>query len=162
MIQEFTKLSQMRFGELMCVYEEGNVENALDRYAGMDKNAAVLQVEQDFYNYLDEVFFLTEHARYFVLSENGKYISALRVEPYEDGMLLAALETRPGFRRRGFAKKLVRLVAEHIEKPIYSHVLKDNMPSILTHYACGFERVLENAHFIDGTVSEECCTLLRK
>lgn len=162
MIEVFYKLSDIRFGELMCVYQEGNTENAKERYAKLDRNAAILQVEQDFYIFLEEVFFSVDDAAYYVLSENGKYLSALRLEPYEDGFLLEALETRPGFRRKGYAKKLVSFALDQVKKPVYSHVLKDNVPSLSAHFSCGFKKIMDSARYIDGTVSHACCTLLRK
>ena len=162
MIEVFYRLDNIRFGELMCVYEEGNRENADIRYANMDRNAALLQVEQDFFAYLNEVFFVQKNAKYYILIENNKYVCAARMEPYADGYLLTGLETRPEYRRRGYAKKLLREIVGFVEQTIYSHVMKDNLASLKTHYSCGFEIVSEHAEFIDGTTSHSCYTLARK
>ena len=51
MLHIFRTLSQMSFRKLMMVYEEENLEDASLRYSAMDKNAAILQAEQDFYAY---------------------------------------------------------------------------------------------------------------
>ena len=162
MLRFYDKLSDLCFGELMCVYEEGNCEKANDQYAHMDKNAALLQAEQDFYAYLEEIFFRTPNARYAVWEEGGRYISALRLEPFEDGLLLEALETRPEYRNKGYAKKLILSVLPYICVPLYSHVNKHYEPSLRTHVSCGFVLVSENAKLIDGTRVDYCYTFVRK
>lgn len=158
----FDSLSNLRFGELMCVYEEGNRENAKDLYGHMDRNAGIIQAEQDFYAYLEQVFFKTNNARYAIWEEDGHYVSALRLEPYEDGLLLAALETRPGYRQQGYAQRLIRSAMDLVLVPVYSHVNKGNMASLKTHFSCGFERISEYAKRIDGSMVDDCCTLIRK
>ena len=162
MLKIYSKLDELCFGELMLVYEEGNKENAQDRYPRMDRNAALLKAEQDFYNYLHDVFFPTKNAFYAVWEEKGKYVSALRMEPFQDGMLLEALETRPEFRRQGFAKKLLAEVMSKIEGKIYSHVNKHNDASLAVHYACGFQKISNVAVYIDGSSALWCFTLCRE
>ena len=162
MIKVFNKLSDICFSELMCVYEEGNAVNAEIKYADFDRNAAILLAEQDFYAYLEEAFFDSEDARYYVIIENGKYVSALRVEPFIDGYLLEGLETRPDFRRRGFAKTLINELLNEKQIIIYSHVLKSNEASLATHFSCGFEVLLDSAEFIDGSHSDKHFTLVKK
>ena len=73
-----TSLQQLRFGQLMEVYLESNLEKA--------ERIGLLQAEQDFYQYLDECFFPTPGAVYAVWVEGNEYISALRLEPYRDGL----------------------------------------------------------------------------
>ena len=93
------------------------------------------------------------------LSE-GKYICALRLEPYCDGLLLEALETAPAYRRRGYAEKLILAAIAHFAgKKLYSHVSKRNVPSLCVHEKCGFRRILEYAVYIDGSVNQRSCTL---
>ena len=162
MIYVFDNLSDMQFAELMCVYAEGNEKNACELYGKMDINAAILTVEQDFYQYLSQVFFPVKNAKYFVWVEKGKYVSALRMEPYEEGLLLEALETRPEYRMKGYASTLLRAAIASVDLPVYSHVLKDNFASIKTHLACGFEVVSDSAKYIDGTTNADCYTLVRK
>ena len=95
--------------------------------------------------------------------EDSRYISALRMEPYKDGLLLEALETHPDYRCRGYAKKLISAVLDHLlsqeSKPIYSHINKRNVASLNTHTACGFQRISEQAVYIDGSVTPHCCTM---
>lgn len=72
--------------------------------------------EEDFREYLSQVFFAAEGAAYFILEEAGRYVSALRLEPYEDGLLLEALETAPEERRKGYAAHLICETAAHLKK----------------------------------------------
>ena len=108
MLQIIRSMSQLDFSGMMALYEEGNLENAADLYPHLPQGQGLAQAEQDFYQYLRECFFKTPGAYYAVWAENGQYRSALRMEPYKDGMLLAALETHPDFRRRGYGEKLIR------------------------------------------------------
>lgn len=157
------RLQELNFPKLMELYSESNRENAEEQYSWDDTNLAILKVEQDFYQYLNEVFFQTKGAFYAVWEENGRYKSALRVEPYRDGLLLEALETHPDYRNLGYAKCLVNAALELLKgegnASVYSHVNKRNVPSLRTHLSCGFCRVSEYAVYIDGNVNSQCCTL---
>ena len=151
-------LRELDFSRLMAVYAEGNAENAEDLYPEMSAGERLLRAEQDFYQYLREGFFPVQNAYYALWVEDGEYVSALRIEPYKDGVLLEALETHPEKRRRGFAEKLVKAVLAG-ERKVYSHVGKRNVPSLRVHEKCGFQRISERAVYIDGSVNGKCCTL---
>ena len=154
------KLRDLSFGKLMEVYGEANLENGQDRWPDEPEARQVALAEEDFYNYLQQVFFKTDDARYLIWEERGRYISALRLEPYRDGLLLAALETRPHMRRYGFAEKLVKAALEYVgDMTVYSHVSKQNVASLRTHEKCGFEKLLDYAVYADGSVNDRCCTL---
>lgn len=160
MLLVFYKLKDLSFSQLMMVYEEGNRENAEEFWPDMEEGQRMIRAEQEFYQYLREVFFPTEHARYYVWEEKGNYVCALRLEPYRDGMLLEALETHPGYRRMGYAARLIRAVQEVCpDSKIYSHVSKRNVASLKTHEKCGFRRIAENAVYADGSVTGRSCTL---
>lgn len=156
---------ELDFPMLMEVYVEGNRENGADNYPQLSAEQQLLQAEQDFYAFLRE-FFSVEGSVYAVWQAEGKYASALRLEPYRDGYLLEALETAPELRRRGYARQLILAVLETVcrEKgaTVYSHVHKKNVPSLAVHKACGFERILEHAVYIDGSVTQRSCTLRRR
>jgi len=158
MLHRLTSLRELDFRELMAVYAGSNQENASEMYPELSEGQAALQVEQDFYSYLRDCFFRTEGAYYAVWQLSGRYVSALRIEPYKDGVLLAALETAPDQRRKGYAEKLIRQVLAS-ERKVYSHVGKQNLPSLKIHEKCGFQRTSEQAMYIDGSVNEKCCTL---
>ena len=160
MLRIYHKLGDICFSELMKVYEEGNVENGRELYPDLADNLQILRAEQDFYAYLRDDFFCAEHAVYAVWEENGVYLSALRLEPFQNGLLLEALETRPGYRQRGYAKKLMDASLPIFSKPIYSHVKKTNTPSLRTHKAYGFEVYADYAVFVDGSVDHKYYTLV--
>lgn len=163
MLRIFYRLKEMDFGKLMELYSEGNRDNAEQQYPQEDVNIGILLVEQNFYQYLNEVFFPTEGAFYAVWLEEGRYISALRMEPYRDGYLLEALETHPNYRRKGFAKALITAILRQFgctdTSSVYAHVHKGNDASLKTHLACGFTRISEQTVYIDGSVNSRCCTL---
>lgn len=158
------KMPELQFGSLMAVYEEANRENGRLRWPEEPEMRQLQLAEQDFYRYLSQVFFLTSGAVYAVWKENGRYVSALRLEPYRDGVLLEALETAPEQRRRGYAAGLIRAVQEKLKQEgkvrLYSHVGKRNLPSLKTHESCGFRLESDCAVYIDGSVNREAYTLL--
>ena len=158
------QLCQLSFEQLMEVYREGNLENGRI-LAPFDSQARQLQLaEQDFHSYLAETFFPVRGAMYAVWEVEGKYVSALRLEPYRDGLLLEALATAPQERRKGYASALIRAVEEKLctKAPLrlYAHVAKKNTPSLKTHASCGFLKISDSALYIDGSADSRCVTLL--
>lgn len=154
-------LRELKFGALMSVYEEGNRENGAELWPDLPENQRIIRAENDFYQYLREIFFAQPGAVYCIWEAGGKYVSALRLEPYRDGLLLEALETAPEQRRKGYAEELIRGVLESCGAcKIYSHVSKRNVPSLGIHEKCGFRRILEYAVYVDGSVNHRCCTLI--
>ncbi len=146
-------LRELQFSRLMEVYIEGNLEKAED-------GLSLLEAEQAFYQYLKEDFFTASGAVYYIWAEQGRYVSALRLEPYKDGLLLEGLETAPDQRRKGYAGALIRgMLAVEKVRPIYSHVHKNNTASLKVHEGCGFRRVAECAAYIDGSVNDRACTM---
>lgn len=162
----FYSLNELNFEELMAVYEEGNRLNGAclypDESATMQKRLA----ERDFADYLRETFFRQDGAAYCVLVENSLYISAARIEKFEDGYLLSALETRPDYRRKGYGKRLIDALVLMCSGrgllPVYSHVHNNNIASLSLHLQCGFCVVKEFARYLDGTVRSDTKTLIYK
>jgi len=160
LLRWFRNLAQLDFERLMAVYREGNRENALTLYPQMPVDAANLRAQEDFLAYLREDFFRHKGACYCVWEERGQYVSALRLEPWQDGLLLEALETHPDHRRKGYAKQLILAVQRELTgKRIYSHVHKKNKASLATHKACGFTVFRDTVRLLDGTVSAGSYTL---
>ena len=154
------KLHILRFGELMSVYEDTNIENGANTYPTVSKGEQILQAEQDFYRYL-ELFFNTDGSFYVLCNIDCKYVSALRMEPYKDGLLLEALETKPSARRKGYGEAVLKYglqIAEKRTSKVYSHILKSNTPSLYLHHKCGFSRVSDIAVYIDGSVDKNAYT----
>lgn len=158
MVQIIRSLKELNISQLMAVYTEGNRENAQEFYPELPEGQRILCAEQDFYQYLRQGFFPVKNAYYALWVEAGEYVSALRIEPYKDGVLLEALETHPEHRCRGYAEKLVKAVLVG-ERKVYSHVGKKNVPSLRVHEKCGFRRISEQAVYIDGSVNSRSCTL---
>lgn len=152
-------MSRLVFSKLMSVYAEGNLENARELWPELSENEQLLQAEQAFYHYLNGVFFKSPGAVYAIWLEGDTYVSALRLEPYQDGLLLEALETSPDHRKQGYACCLVEAVKERFPGKIYSHIIKRNTPSLRTHEKCGFKKILDHAVYIDGTVARNAYTL---
>lgn len=156
-------LRELRFGELMEVYADSNAETAR-QWFHYPSGFALQRAEDDHRQYLQDIFFRTPGAFCALWQEKGKYVCALRMEPYKDGLLLEALETAPSCRRKGYAVSLIRSVQSSLRASgavrIYSHVDKRNISSLKTHEACGFSRISDGAVYINGSVDYRCCTLL--
>ena len=153
-------LRELRLRDLMEVYADSNREKASD-WPNLPPMFALQLAEQDHREYLQDIFFRTGGAVLAVWEENRTYVSALRLEPYKDGLLLNALETAPVHRKKGYAVRLIRAVQENMGNvKIYSHVNKRNMPSLKTHEACGFRVISDCAVFLSGSVDYRSCTLL--
>ena len=155
MLQIIERMNKLPFSELMEIYIEGNEEKA-EAYG----DGGLLRAEQEFDDYLRNDFFRIPSAIYCLWRESGKAVSALRLEPYQDGWLLEALETAPAYRKRGYATALVKSVREYLgEEILYSHVSKMNEASLRTHFSCGFEVWKDYAVYLDGSVSQRAVTL---
>jgi len=158
-----SSMSQLNTEQLMAVYSEGNIENADAFFPDFSREEQIKKAESAFVDYLREDFFQQKGAAYYVWESDGVYRSALRLEPYLDGLLLEALETAPDSRRKGYGYALICAVLSHLKGksvgPIYSHVSKRNVPSLKIHEKCGFQRIKESAAYIDGTVTQNSCTM---
>lgn len=153
-------LRELSFGKLMEVYSESNLENGRDLWPNETEGRLLALAEQEFYNYLQQVFFRTSGAQYLIWEADGCYVSALRLEPYRDGLLLEALETAPQHRGKGYAAALMQAALESAgSMKVYSHVGKKNAASLRVHEKCGFMRISESAVYADGSVDSRCCTL---
>ena len=97
------------------------------------------------------------------ITTKGGVLIDLGGEHSDDGLLLEALETAPGWRRMGYAVRLIQAVQQMLEQQgsvrIYSHVSKKNTASLKTHLRCGFEIYLDHAAYIDGSVNRRAYTL---
>ena len=119
--------------------------------------------EWDFLSYLREDFFCQPDAMYAVWVEDSRYRSAVRLEHYGEGFLLHSLETAPNDRRKGYAYNLLIHCLEYLQsidcKIVYSHIEKSNRSSLALHKKCGFKLVSDSARYIDGTVTQNSCTM---
>lgn len=136
---------------------ELDAEQLLDIYKGQEVD------EADFLNYLRTDFFRQRDAFYALWNVGGRYVAALRIEPYADGLLLESLSTAPENRRQGYAFMLVTKVLEYLKttpyRVLYAHIDKKNLPSLSLHKKCGFVMFSDSAKYIDGTVTQKSCTM---
>ena len=151
----------MDFSQLMNVYEDSNRLWAQEHYPYLSESEQQLRTEQDMYGNL-QCFLLDRRAFYALWEQDGVYVSAVRFEPYEDGLLLEALETAPAARGKGYATALVRAaLSQMTEKcPVYAHIQRNNTASVKVHRACGFEKLYDHAIFVDGSVSQRYYTFI--
>ena len=163
MLKIISSSAQLHYGEIMQVYEQSIQNSGKENYPHLDENQQILEAEQDFYAFL-KAFLSEEHSQCMVWVLDGKYASILRVEPYRDGALIEGLETAISSRRKGFAKELlsatIQYLLENGYRKIYSHIHKDNLPSVKTHLSCGFLLVSEHSAYIDGSVDHNSLTYL--
>ena len=102
MLKLINTMSELDAEQLLSVCRQTIINQQTDAVA----NAALL-AETDFLTYLRETFFRINGAFYCVWVIDGHYVSAVRFEPYKDGLLLESLETKPSERRKGYAQALV-------------------------------------------------------
>lgn len=163
MLRIIHNISELKFSELMKVYCESNRDNGKERFRGDSENTQIRKAEEDFYHYLNSVFFRQNNSFYIIWEDNGSYKAALRLEPYCDGYLLCALETVPVSRNKGYATVLIKQTRDYLSQfgngVIYSHVSKGNHPSLAAHRKCGFQITKDYAVYSDGSVLHNCVTL---
>ncbi len=171
MLKLVYNMQELPFSELVHLYRQELALKAKREYS--DRGDGFVCAELDLREYLSQVFFRSSGAVYCLWTQEGKLVSALRLEPYGDGYLLTALETDPDQRCRGFAGRLIRAALEQVakDKPVYSHIAHKNRASIGVHRKSGFVKISDHARLLDGTVSaqvgtycymrqeeEKCCT----
>lgn len=152
MLLRITKYCDLDGQKLMAVYSESNYENTDYFYPDeKDKSRAVLMVEAGFMNFLQEEFFKYTEATYWVLEENGIWVSALRTCLVQPGTYyLEAFETRPDYRAKGYATRLMLGVLDAMKSDgsfkLCDCVSKNNIASLKTHQKCGFQIVTEKGY----------------
>ncbi len=160
MLLEFTTMSDTDAMHMIrLIYSEGCRENAQWRYPdATDLTDAIHEEEQGFLEFVRE-FLSKERNRYYILEENGEWVSALRLTHIEDFYYLEALETAESHRQKGYAvrllQKVIALLRTRGKVEIRCNVHKKNIPSLATHKKCGFTVAEENGvNYISGTQSE--------
>ena len=160
MLRIVKNMRDLSFGALMEVYRESNTENGMEFWPEEAPWRQLQLAEERFYEYLRYDFFSAPGSFYALWEVAGKPMSALRLEPYRDGMLMEAQETHPAYRRMGYAARMIRAVQEACPNvKIYSHVGKRNKASLITHERCGFRRISDQAVYADGSVNSRSYTL---
>ena len=147
-----TEYKDLDAQKLMAIYSESNYENTDYFYPDeTDKDVAVRKVERGFLDFLKNDFFGQAGASYWILEEEGVWVSALRLSRIQtDLYYLEALETRPDQRRKGYASLLLSGVVGSLKKAgpfrICDCVSKKNAASLKIHEKCGFRIVAEEGY----------------
>lgn len=137
--------SKMDGRKLMDLYQEGNRENIDYFYPGTDdRDAALKKIENNFLEFVEKDFLAKPGNTYWILEEEGVWVSALRLNKIEDAFYyIEALETHPRYRRKGYAVKLLSGVIDVLKErgsfKLCDCVRKRNTASLNTHRKCGFE-----------------------
>jgi len=166
MLTVFRSIRDLRFGELMKVYEQSNLELGRRKFPHESEGRQLALAEQDCYGYLLQCFFTLPETAVCVWQVEGRYACALRLEPWKDGVLLTGLETAPEERGKGYACALIRAVqcylAQQGKVKLYSHISNRNTASIHVHEKCGFRLYRDHAVFLDGSVDRKFATYIHE
>ena len=152
MLRKISEYRELDPRKLMDVYAESNRENTEYFFPDEpDKDTAVQKVEAGFLEFLRSDFFRQTEAAYWILEEDGTWVSALRTCRIREGLYyLEALETSPDCRGMGYASKLLSCVTEALKKEgrfrLCDCVGKKNTASLRTHEKCGFRIVSEEGY----------------
>lgn len=161
MLIEIKTYAELDTEKLMAVYAESNLDNTAYFFPELeDKALAVKKVEEGFLRYLQTQFFAKADNSYWILEENGVWLSAVRLNPIDEGLYyLVALETHPAHRRQGHAAALLRGLIEVLKARgpfrLCDCVDKENLPSLRTHEACGFRLKTDpGLNYLTGETNE--------
>ena len=145
MLKLVYSMNDLDIGQLLQIYEDWNLD------------------ETEYLDYLRNVFFQQRDSFFALWIVDGQYKAALRIEPYNDGLLIASLCTASSERRKGYGYLLVTELIKHLStlpyKVVYSHIEKRNTPSVELHLKCGFQFYRDYAKYLDGTVTHNSCTM---
>ena len=155
--------AELDYGQVMHIYGESLLRSAKTDYPYLDGNQQLIEAEQDFYLFLKSFLKQKDSLCFFWISK-GRYVSALRIEPFQDGYLIEGVETAEDFRNQGFAKCLLNAALEYMQDQgidkIYSHIHRANTPSMSLHLSCGFVKIKDCAAYVDGSVDHKSGTYL--
>lgn len=149
MLLQITRYADLDERKLMDLYAEGNLENTDWFFPEIrDKAEAVRKVEAGFLGFLRDEFLDRPGNTYWILEEDGVWVSALRTTRIRpDFYYIEALETRTDCRKKGFASRLLAGVEEALQKGgpfrLCCCVSRKNTASLKTHLKCGFSVVSE-------------------
>ncbi len=164
MLKIVKSIYELNTEQFLAVYEESLCKNGREFYREHSTAQQRKLAEEDLLAYLRDDFFRQRDAFCAFWVMDGVYKSGLRLEPYRDGVLLHALETAPEARKMGYAFSLISAVLEYLRQEkclaVYSHIHKRNLPSLRLHKKCGFQQISDTAVYIDGTVTQNSCTMV--
>ncbi|MBK1810752.1 GNAT family N-acetyltransferase [Clostridium sp. YIM B02505] len=165
MLLNVKRLSQVEARKLMMVYEESNVGNNKCFFPdNKDISKGKKAEEEKFLDYLSNDFFKLDNSVLYVWEEDKIWVSALRLYKINEKLyFLEALETHPGYRRKGYGKKLIDNLIEELKQNgnfiLKSYVYENNIASLNTHLRCGFVEEEDRAFdyvdesYVDNSIS---------
>jgi len=163
MLKIIRSMSDVNVEQLLDVYLQSNREIGEHNFPNDSAQQQLRKAQDLFISFLSDDFFCQKSSFYALWEHERRYMAALRVEPYCDGVIIAGLETALGARERGYASALLSDVINYLRstgcKKVYSHVLKNNKVSLHIHSKYGFRLILEHARLLDGTVTQRYCTM---
>ena len=155
-------MGSLPFTGLMQVYERSNREQGAREWPWEPENRQLALAEEAFYTYLSTCFFQTPEAACYLWLEQDQPVSALRCEPYRDGMILTALETDPKEEGKGYATRLLSHTLKALQEKgiqrVYVHIHRSNIASQRVHQHCGFVKTSQGGRLLDGSYSPELDT----
>lgn len=155
-------INKLNFAKLTSLYAEDIERNRKLNYGRLYAHEGRLLAEQDYYQYLRDVFFGSYGGKMFLLEEGDRYLSAVCFEPFKDGLLLNSLITAKDVRRNGYARNILSYAFDQIEGfTIYSHIHCRNRASILLHEQLDFVKLYDYAHMLDGAVCSDHITYIK-
>ncbi len=130
------------------IFKESSTENAIAWYPELTASEALKKYEDGFLAYMQEIF-RKEHGALALLSQDGIYVSSLRLYPRDPNtFLMEALETKPDRRKQGFASEIIRrtiscLEEKHGRIELISYTGKRNIASQHAHLAAGMKQICD-------------------
>ena len=165
MLSLFSSSKSFPYSAAAKIYHTSILEEGACRYPEEPEEVQIAFAESDFLSYIRLDFFPRQGSLYALWQVDTQYVSAARIEPYRDGVLLSGLETAPEYRGRGYAASLLAALLETLEvrgiSKVYSHVRKRNRPSLAVHKKCGFRILGDSAVYLDGSADSRAYTLLK-
>jgi len=164
MLKIINAFSELNMAQYLHLCRESIQQSGWEKYRHLSSEMQVQNAKDDLILFLSEDFFRQKNAFCAVWVVDDAYVSVLRIEPYRDGVLLHALESDPRLRRNGYAYDLICAVLSYLREEkltsVYSHIHKWNYPSMCLHEKCGFEKISDSAVLLDGTITQNYCTMM--
>ena len=163
MVSVIDEIDKLDFLKICDVYKDDLERKRKIRHRLIAKSEGATLVKQEYLRYLEDVFFGQYNGKLFVYQDYDRYLSAVCIEPFKDGLLLDSLVTVPEARRRGYAKKLIDYALDYCKtRPVYAHIHYNNKASRLLHEKIGFSLLCEYAHMLDGSIRNDHFTYIVK
>ena len=163
MLKIVKSLSDLDIEKLLVLYHEDMILLGQEHFFNHSPFDMIRAAEDSFITYLREDFFKQKDSLYAIWNVQDEYKAALRLQQYNDGLMLDALMTATEERRKGYAINLLSAVQEYLSSMsygvLYSHIDKRNIASLELHKKCGFRCLRDSARYLDGTVTHNSLTM---